>query len=264
MVGCGLEVVALSDVGRVRTDNEDAVLADERLGIAIVADGMGGHRSGREASRIACNTVLAGIGERSARAGGRAVRRAVEAANTAILAAAERNPALRGMGTTLALIRFGNDHAVLAHIGDSRIYRLRDGKLSLLTRDDSLLSAQVDQGLISAAQSASSHNRHLITAALGVGQSPAAHFGAEKIEVGDIFLVCSDGLHDMVGDDDIELILKSLHMNLPLAAHHLVQLANDLGGFDNVSVALVKVTREAPPPRGGWLARLLRRWRGDR
>lgn len=261
MVGCGLEVAVLSDVGRVRTDNEDAVLADAGLGIAIVADGMGGHRSGRAASRLACNTVLAGIGKRSSRSGGQAVRRAVEAANAAILEAAERNPTQLGMGTTLALVRFGNGHAVLAHIGDSRIYRLRAGKLSLRTRDDSLLSEQVDQGLISAAQSAASHNRHLITAALGMGQPLAAHFREEKIEVGDIFLVCSDGLHDMVGDDDIELILNSLHMNLPLAAHHLVQLANDLGGFDNISVALARVTQEAPAPRGGWFARLLRRWR---
>jgi protein phosphatase len=261
VVGCGLELVALSDVGRVRTDNEDAVVADARTGIAIVADGMGGHHGGRLASRMACDSVLAGLGARSSRGDVQAVRRAVDAANSAILAAAEQDPARHGMGTTLALVRFGKERAVVAHIGDSRVYRLRAGKLSLLTRDDSLLSEQVDQGLISAGESAASHNRHLITAALGLRRPLAAHFREEKIVVGDIFLLCSDGLHDMVGDDDIELILQSLHMNLPLAAHHLVQLANDLGGFDNVSVVLAKVTPEAPASSGGWLGRLLRRWR---
>jgi PPM family protein phosphatase len=261
VAGCGLEFVVLSDVGRVRTENEDAAVADARTGVAIVADGMGGHRGGRVASRLACNAILAGIGERNSRAGVEPVRRAVDAANAAILAAAEQNPARHGMGTTLALVRFGTDHAVLAHVGDSRVYRLRAGKLSLLTRDDSLLSEQVDQGLISAGQSAASHNRHLITAALGLRQPLAVHIREEKIEVGDIFLVCSDGLHDMVGDDDTELILKSLHMNLPLAAHHLVQLANDHGGFDNISLVLARVTAEAAAPRGGWLGRLLRRWR---
>ncbi len=261
VLGCGLEFAVLSDVGRVRTENEDAATADARTGVAVVADGMGGHRSGRLASRLACNTILAAIGERSSWAGVQAVRRAVDAANTAILEAAEQNSARLGMGTTLALVRFGADAVALAHVGDSRVYRLRAGKLTLLTRDDSLLSEQVDQGLISAGQSAASHNRHLITAALGLRRPLVAHFREENIEIGDIFLVCSDGLHDMVGDDDIELILKSLHMNLPLAAHHLVQLANDHGGFDNISVVLARVTPEAAAPRGGWLGRLLHRWR---
>lgn len=263
LLGCEVEVAVLSDPGRVRKDNEDAVYADAGKGVALVADGMGGHRGGYVASRLARQVILEALGDPAKRTE-QTIQRALDAANAAIIEAAKQDPANRDMGTTLAMACFDKDYVVLAHVGDSRIYRLRAGKLGLLTRDDSLLSEQVSQGLVSAAGSAASHNRHLITAALGLQQPLTVHFREEGLEAGDIFLICSDGLHDMVGDQDIELILRSLHMNLPLAARHLVQLANDLGGFDNVSVVLAKAVPASAPRGGGWLGRLLHwRSRGD-
>ena len=265
MRGCSLEVAALTDVGRVRSFNEDTVAVDKKQGIAVVADGMGGHRAGEVASRMAQDIVLAGL---RARGTGRrkhpaqTIERVLGQANRSILEAARANPAYRGMGTTVALLLFHGSGVTLAHVGDSRIYRLRAGALTLLTRDDSLLSDQVEMGLISADEAGGSHNRHLVTQALGMNERFSPRLREEQVRPGDVFLVCSDGLNDMVDEADIELILASLHMNLSLAARHLVQLANDNGGFDNVSVVLVKALAASPGAgRAGWLGRLLRWFR---
>jgi protein phosphatase len=139
------------------------------------------------------------------------------------------------------------DNAVaLGHLGDSRIYRLRGGALELLTRDDSLLRDQVELGIIAAADASESHNRILITRALGIEQEITPHIHEDKVLPGDVFLLCSDGLNDLVDDADIELILHSLKSNLPLAAHHLIQAAKDNGGYDNISVIIAKVLRPFP------------------
>jgi protein phosphatase len=260
-----LEVAVLTDVGRVRGVNEDTAAADGEYGIAVVADGMGGHRAGKVASHMARDIVLDGL------RGGRVlpwkkpaqlVKRVLARANRSIVDAGRGTPAFRGMGTTLAVMLFRGRRVTLAHVGDTRVYRLRRGRLSPLTRDDSLLSDQVELGLISAREAAGSHNRHLVTRALGVREDLVVTLREEHVEAGDVFLACTDGLHDMVDDADIELIVDSLHMNLPLAAQHLVQLANDNGGFDNVSVALVKVVASRRQAKGkGWLGRLLGRTR---
>ncbi|MFC5302793.1 PP2C family protein-serine/threonine phosphatase [Azospira restricta] len=262
-----IEGVCLSDVGKVRTCNEDSVAVDAGNGIAVLADGMGGHRAGDVASRLALDTLLERLPEkiRLYRAGGRRptplqfCEQIVGEANLAVHRAAQRQAALRGMGTTLALALFHDDRAALVHVGDSRIYRLRDGRLELLTRDDSLLREQVDQGLIAAEEAGDSHNRHLVTGALGIAPTVRVHQRDEEVRAGDLYLLCSDGLTDLVDEDDIALILRELQANLPLAATHLVQLANDCGGFDNVSVALVRVVapRAAAAPTGGLLGRLV-------
>jgi Serine/threonine protein phosphatase len=162
------------------------------------------------------------------------------------------------MGTTLALTLFDEQSAIVAHVGDSRVYRLRDGRLELLTRDDSLLRDQVELGLIAVEDAVDSHNRHLVTQALGIGEQVTVHVRQERLRNGDVFLLCSDGLNDLVEDKDIELIVDSLKTNLPLTARHLVQLANDNGGSDNITVALVRVLDESNPVRRqGWFTRLL-------
>lgn len=270
MPNCPLDVAALTDVGRVRSCNEDAVAADKEHGIAIVADGMGGHRAGEVASRMARDIVLAALCGHRGKHGAknrikhrttpsRVIEQALGQANHSILAAAQDNPNYRGMGTTIALLLFHGGSVTLAHIGDSRIYRLREGRLSLLTRDDSLLSDQVEWGLISTEETGASRNRHLVTGALGIRPQLAPTLREETLQADDVFLVCSDGLNDMVDESDIELIVRSLHMNLPLAASHLMQLANDNGGLDNVSVVLVKAGAASAPVRAnGWLSRLFR------
>jgi len=260
-----LELVQLSDTGRVRTLNEDAVAGNAGFGFAMVADGVGGHRAGDVASRMATEIIGSRLRSKIQQYRNGASQPAplqfaeaiIGEANQAIHEAARKQPGCAGMGTTVALAVFDEQRVALLHVGDSRIYRLRHGALQLLTRDDSLLSDQVDLGLIAAEDASDSHNRHLVTQALGSTPSVPVHGKEEDLRSGDIFLLCSDGLSDLVEESDIELILDSLKTNLALAATHLVQLANDNGGYDNISVALVRVRDNAPSPeKKGWFARL--------
>jgi protein phosphatase len=185
----------------------------------------------------------------------RAVDQSINRANTAIFDAARASASYDGMGTTLALALFYDNRVTLGHVGDSRVYRLRGDTLELLTRDDSLLRDQVELGLISATDASESHNRSLVTRALGIGDSVAGHLREHETLPGDLFLLCSDGLNDLVEDTDIELILSALGANLPLAAHHLVQTAKDNGGYDNVSVILAKVLKLYPATSRRWVDR---------
>lgn len=252
----------LTDTGLTRGTNEDGLLVEPPL--YAVADGMGGHRAGEVASRMATETLVAGLGAaaQSFRPNGRqhapllALNQSINRANKAIYEAGRLDSRYRGMGTTMAVALFHDNRVALAHVGDSRIYRVRDHRLSLLTRDDSLLRDQVELGVISATEASQSHNRSLVTRALGIEDRVAAHLADEPAVPGDIYLLCSDGLNDCVEDADIELIIASLSANLPLAATHLVQTAKDNGGYDNVSVILAKVTEAFPAQRPGWLTRL--------
>ncbi len=258
-----LEAVALTDPGRMRALNEDAVAIDTEFGFAIVADGMGGHNAGNIASRIAIDTLCERLPVKIQhfRAGARQPRphqfaeQLIGEANRAIYTTALSHADCQGMGSTLALWLLHGRHAALLHIGDSRIYRLRGGQLLQLTRDDSLLRDQVESGLISAAEAAASHNRHFVTRALGQGLQAAVHIHEEEVRAGDVYLLCSDGLTDMVDDRDMELIVDLLKTNLELAAQHLIQLANDHGGTDNISVALVRVL-DAHAAKPGLFGRL--------
>jgi protein phosphatase len=258
-----IEAAAATDLGNVRQYNEDSIALDPELGVVAVADGMGGHRAGEVASAMATEIVLSGLRRRLAelRSGADqhspllAVEESINQANLAIWGASQSNAALLGMGTTLALALFHDNRIVIGHVGDSRIYRLREGALRLLTRDDSLLRDQVDARLISAADAGDSHNRSLVTQALGAAERVVAHVGQHDALPGDIFLLCSDGLNDLVDDADIELILGALESNLPLAAQQLVQAAKDNGGYDNITAIVAKVRRPFPAARG-WLRRL--------
>src|SRR5512143_939677 len=253
-----IDAAAATDPGNVRQYNEDSIAMDPELGVVVVADGMGGHRSGEVASAMAARVVLAGL--RRPRADKHspllAVEESINQANLAIWGAAQARAGQLGMGTTLALALFRNDRIVIGHIGDSRVYRLRGGKLQLMTRDDSLLRDQVDAGLISVADAGESHNRSLVTQALGVAAQVAPHVRQVDAEPGDIVLVCSDGLNDLVDDADIELILQALGANLPLAAQLLVQTAKDNGGYDNITAIVARLRKLFPAARG-WQRRLL-------
>jgi serine/threonine protein phosphatase PrpC len=266
-----LEVALLTDVGNVRQYNEDSIAVDLPRGILALADGMGGHRAGEVASRMATEMLLSRLSAASEtlRTNGHqhgpllALTQSINQANKAIYEAGRVDPRYRGMGTTMAAAMFHDNRIVLGHVGDSRIYRLREGKLSLLTRDDSLLRDQVELGVISADEARQSHNRSLVTRALGIEERVSAHLADEAALPGDIFLLCSDGLNDCVEDGDIQLIVSALSANLALAATHLVQAAKDNGGYDNVSVILARV-REPFPARPAslwsrfvdWLRRL--------
>jgi protein phosphatase len=258
-----LEIATATHPGMVRSHNEDSIAADAAAGLAVLADGMGGYNAGEVASGIAVAMIstelkkaLAAItgGLDSATAeklvGEHAVR-----ANNAIFQAAQSQPQYAGMGTTLVVALWHDNRMVVGHIGDSRLYRMRAGKLEQVTRDHSLLQEQIDSGLITKEQARHSQNKNLVTRAVGIDPEVDAEVHSYPVEAGDIYLLCSDGLNDMVTDEDMELTLASLQANLPLAAEQLVQQANDNGGRDNVSVILVRVLKRFPA-RSGLVDRL--------
>jgi protein phosphatase len=156
------------------------------------------------------------------------------------------------MGTTLVAALFHDNQVTVAHVGDSRLYRLRGDELSVVTRDHSLLQEQIDCGMISREEARFSQNKNLVTRALGVDPVVDVEINDYPVQQGDIYLLCSDGLNDMVEDEEIQLTLQLLSANLELAATQLIEMANDNGGRDNVSVILVKVLREFPASKDAW------------
>jgi protein phosphatase len=178
------------------------------------------------------------------------LREQIAKANTSIYQAAQSQPQYAGMGTTLVVAMFHDNKVTVAHIGDSRLYRLRGDDFSQVTKDHSLLQEQIDSGLITPEQAKTSHNKNLVTRALGIDPAVEPEIHDYDAEVGDIYLLCSDGLCDMVSDEDIGMAVQTLGANLKLCCQQLVQMANDNGGRDNVSVILIKVVRDYAAPRG--------------
>ena len=260
-----LEIVVRTDPGLVRGHNEDAVFANPNLGFAILADGMGGYNAGEVASGMATMVLAAEleaalsarppyeIDRETGQAYGRlCVADKVALTNSAIFNAAQSQPQYAGMGTTLVTALFYDNRVTVAHLGDSRLYRLRGESLVAITRDHSLLQEQIDSGLISPEDARFSQNKNLVLRALGVELCVDAEIHDYPVLPGDIYLLCSDGLNDMVDDEDIQVALQTRAAHLDLAATALIQMANDNGGRDNVSVILVKILREFPAPPGWW------------
>lgn len=251
-----LEIASATDAGMVRTFNEDSIATDNDLGLLVLADGMGGYKSGDVASALATGAVVDYLKRKwrdevsqpqsSAQSGhfspeSIALRSAIEKTNRVIHQTAQTDSKYTGMGTTIVVALFHHDRATVAHVGDSRLYRLRQGRLELLTHDHSLLQEQLETGLISSEDAKVSHNRNLVSRALGAAAEIRVDVSEHPVHANDIYLLCSDGLNDMVDDADIELAISELRANLPLAANQLVQMANDNGGHDNVSVLIAKV-----------------------
>jgi len=264
-----LEVVRLTDVGKRREHNEDAIASDVEIGLVVLADGMGGYKAGEVASEMAILTIIAELkesitdfspGRRDAQSGMQAeaafLLDAVAKANQAIYSVSQSQPQCAGMGTTLVVGLFTNDRLLVGHIGDSRMYRLRDGALQQITEDHSLLQEQIRSGLITPEQARQSGNKNLVTRALGVDPEVELELHEHAVLPGDLYLVCSDGLTDTVEDADIHLTLTTLNANLELAAHQLVDMANDAGGKDNISVILACVHRPFPAAQR-WYQRFL-------
>lgn len=253
------EFAALSDAGRVRRNNEDAIAFDPALGLAVLADGMGGYNGGEVASGMAIALLQASFGRWLAHAGvsappramRRAMQKSVDETNRAIFEAGAANLQLRGMGTTLVLAAFGADRAVVGHIGDSRCYRWRSQALEQLTRDHSLLQERLDAGAITQEQAALFPYRNLVTRALGIERQVELEVGEHDAQAGDLFLLCSDGLSEMLDDLNMGTIL-SRNVTLAQKATLLVAAANDNGGKDNISVLLAQAApvRVRPSPRG--------------
>src|SRR3982751_3672817 len=258
-----LEIATCTDPGRVRSHNEDSVASDAANGLVVLADGMGGYNAGEVASGMATTVIITEMQQSlqkvqpheidpktNQQIAARLVRDQVMKANTSIYQAAQSQPQYAGMGTTLVVCLFYDNRILVAHLGDSRLYMLREGKFKQVTRDHSLLQEQIDSGIITPEQAKKAAHKNLVTKALGIDPTVEPEIHEYPTKPGDIYLLCSDGLCDMVDDQDIGMTLQTLGGNLKLAAQQLVQMANDNGGRDNVSVILVRVMREYPGPRG--------------
>jgi PPM family protein phosphatase len=252
---------ALTDKGMSRDNNEDSVTFDGATRLGVLADGMGGYNAGEVASAMATTFIRSELARWLAQASNAApkdIRRAMEIcvtnANLSIFNAATSNPQYNGMGTTLVLGAFTKEHLVLGHIGDSRAYLWRQGKLEQVTRDHSLIQEQIDAGLITPEEAEHSTQKNLVTRALGVDHAVELEVHDHPIAIGDIWLFCSDGLSDMIGAPQIASVLE-LPVSLQQKAERLIGLANANGGVDNISVFLAEIRKSAQPK--GFLARLL-------
>ncbi len=263
-----LQIISSTDPGRVRGHNEDCVESRPDIGVVVLADGMGGYNAGEVASGMATSLIASGLAavwnkdtlKKLDRAGAMALsqkvlQEEVAKANAAIYGAAQKDPQCAGMGTTLVTCMFYDNFLTVGHIGDSRLYRMRNDALEQVTRDHSLLQEQIDAGLITKEDARTSHNKNLVTRALGIDPEVEAEIHSYDVLPEDIFLLCSDGLNDMIEDEEIQMTLIALRSNLELTAQQLIQAANDAGGRDNVSVMLIKVMRDYSVERG-FMARI--------
>jgi protein phosphatase len=254
-----IEIHAAVDPGRSRSNNEDAVATDAEVSLAVLADGMGGYNAGEVASNMVATFVSSELGRWLREAGSQAsdaeVRRAmdicVDNANRAIFNAANANPHYAGMGTTLVVAVLRDSRLLLGHVGDSRCYRLRGGRLQQITRDHSLLQEQIDAGLITPEQAAFSANKNLVTRAVGVEDTVLLETHQHDVLHGDIYMMCSDGLSDMLDDAGIAQVLQA-HDSLESGSRALIDAANDAGGKDNISVILMRASGGTSAPARSW------------
>ncbi|KPC54132.1 Stp1/IreP family PP2C-type Ser/Thr phosphatase [Amantichitinum ursilacus] len=260
-----LQMVQHTDTGLQRDHNEDAVLIDAAEGYAVLADGMGGYNAGEVASKVAAEVIAQVLRESIPLAENRQLLRhgehagalslladAVQRANLAVFEMSRSDRQYAGMGTTLVSALFYDNHVAVAHVGDSRLYRLRDEVLQQLTHDHSFLQEQIDHGLITAEEARYSGNKNLVTRAVGISPDLQVEVNEYDAQVGDLFLLCSDGLSDLVSEPEMLETLTVLRTNLPVAAAHLIQQANNLGGKDNISVILIAVQASFGANNGIW------------
>lgn len=249
-----IQIAEFTDTGRVREHNEDAVGSNPDIGLMVLADGMGGYNAGEVASGIAVQIVSelavaganreeredidphSGLMRQSI-----VLRDAVYRANKIIFQTAQSQTHCEGMGTTIVACMFYDNKISIAHVGDSRAYRLRGDTFEQLTLDHSLLQELVDRGFYSHDEAQRSTNRNYVTRALGVEPTVEVEVHEHDVLPDDIYLLCSDGLPDMVEDEDIHLTISTFNASLDVVGQQLIELANDHGGRDNVSVMLAQV-----------------------
>ncbi len=264
---------ARTDVGRKRSGNEDSYCLAPELGLFVVADGMGGHAAGEVASRLAVETIQERMtkylrGNDTTLVGPPLTTRTREAnfllssirmANRAIFEMARSERQYAGMGTTLVAALALSDRLVLAHVGDSRIYGLHGERIAQLSKDHSLVQEQVDQGIISPEEAQSSQYRHLITRALGLKEAIEVDVTEQPAQAGDCLLLCSDGLSDLLEDEEMLRLVQENADDLDKACQALLDLANYKGGDDNITTLLIQI-RENTQGNRGFFSRLKSLW----
>lgn len=264
-----LDMAGLSDPGLVRPHNEDALSFDADLGFVVLADGMGGYNAGEVASCVAVEEVTKVLRSVIANTPLHAksptmpwptsytlLRSAVELANAMIYSMSKRSPRYAGMGTTLVVGQFYDNRLLLAHVGDSRAYRFRNGVLLQLTRDHSIVQEQIAAGLITQEEANASELQNLVTRAVGIEPDILVELQEYRTLPGDVYLFCSDGLSGMLRHQDMTNILSEQNHSLLRPTCQLIDQANEAGGHDNISVVLVRVLHDYRANRN-WFLRLL-------
>jgi len=231
-----------TDQGLRREKNEDAILINQENGFCLVADGIGGAAAGDIASKIFAMTADKVFSKRQNNDDiiFERVQQTFQIANDTILNSAEQNPAYKGMGCTAELLALGPARFVLGHMGDSRTYRLRSGNLKQLTTDHSLVQDQLDNGMITREEAARHSFKNVISRAVGIKKDPALDILRGKTVPGDLFLLCSDGLTDMIDDSLVKQYLSS-GTDIKEKVENLIHAANANGGKDNISVVLAEI-----------------------
>ena len=264
-----LRCVGMTDTGRVREHNEDTFGTDADIGLVVLADGMGGYKAGEVASGITVRTVMGLLKEAIEKQDltiqdqelgmsrpGILLRDSIQRANKIIYQTARTQTHCEGMGTTVVAGLFFDDKLTIAHVGDSRLYRMKGPKFEQITQDHSLLQELVARGFYTPEEAQRAASKNYVTRALGVEPSVEVEITEVPVEKDDLFLLCSDGLSDMVEDEDIQLTISTFGANLETLAKQLVLLSNENGGRDNVSIVLAKVLEPFPAQRG-MIGRLL-------
>jgi protein phosphatase len=253
-----LRSFGITDVGLKRTHNEDNFYRSDELGMYLVADGMGGHAAGEVASNTSIQTI-ADFAERFAKDTnltwpfgydsrltdeGNALITGIQLANHTLCKMQQAKPELSGMGTTLAALRITGDQALVAHVGDSRIYRMRGEAFDLLTSDHSWVNEQLQKNIITAEEARTHRYRNVITRALGNRAELEIDVRLENVEPGDLFMICSDGLSGMMEDHEMEEVMRTHSDSIRAAANTLVAKANEAGGHDNISVVIISCSMD--------------------
>lgn len=242
---------AITDVGLKRDHNEDGFLVDEKLNLYIVADGMGGHAGGEQASRIAIQEVRDTISEAdpgTSMPGARddpvssVLRLAARRASHEIYRLGRKTPELEGMGTTLTSLLFHNNRVCMGHVGDSRAYLFRDGRIEQISEDHSWINEQMKAGLLTEDEAKESKFKHVITRSVGFERSVDVDILSLPVLMGDCYLICSDGLSNYLENGELEQILSTQYYSR--VPQLLVDLANDRGGDDNITIVLIYVAND--------------------
>ncbi|MDH5649231.1 MAG: Stp1/IreP family PP2C-type Ser/Thr phosphatase [Gammaproteobacteria bacterium] len=250
-----LEIVALTDPGRVRNNNEDNVSTSPELGLVVLADGMGGHLAGEVASGLAVDLITQHVRESLSSPTVKqpldghsletsSVAEAVRLANAAIHEASQTQPECAGMGSTVVTVLFHGTKLSIGHVGDSRLYRLRGNELTQITLDHSVVQELLNRGLISKEEAYTSTNKNLVTRALGIEANVEVDVQELDVKENDLYLLCSDGLNDVFKDEVIREMLLKQTGSLEDTAKYMVDEVNANGGPDNVSIILIRTDGE--------------------
>lgn len=248
-----IRIYGISDVGKRRERNEDSFLINEDLGLAVVADGMGGHLGGEYASKLAVSTVEEVINSLEndpdmtlqegvrLRAGDYSgyLRYATQVASMRIYEKAMSDSTLRGMGTTTVVALFRQNKVYIANVGDSRAYRVRDGKIQQITKDHSLVGEQIRAGILSEDDARAHRLKNIITRSVGFQEDVDTDVDIRIVREGDKFIMCSDGLSNLVSDNELCKVVQDNDMET--ACKHLIDIANERGGDDNITVVMTEI-----------------------